>query len=69
MARAKRATVFQQQQQPQPPAKPPTIICPGCNIDMRIVKTERIMFADGLADVSYECPRCKMVTKRTIKAT
>jgi hypothetical protein len=34
---------------------------------MRVVKTERIMFAKGLADVSYECPSCRMVTKRTIK--
>jgi RNase P subunit RPR2 len=69
MARAKRAAVVQQQQQTQPPTDLPIVICPGCNIAMRVLRAERIMFTQGLVDVSYECQSCGMVTKRTIKGT
>jgi len=34
---------------------------------MKLVKSERLMFTDGLIDLTYVCDRCKTVTRRTIK--
>jgi RNase P subunit RPR2 len=42
-------------------------ICPGCRKTMVFTDKENILFADGLADVTYRCETCGTETKRTIK--
>ena len=47
--------------------KAPVVVCPGCHKPMKSGKPEPILFAKGLADITYICERCGTRTKRTIK--
>jgi hypothetical protein len=47
--------------------KPPVVICPGCHKPMTAGKPEPILFAKGLADITYICEKCGTKTKRTVK--
>jgi hypothetical protein len=45
----------------------PVVVCPGCDQPMNIIDYRPIMFANGLADVTYRCEICQMTTIRTVQ--
>jgi predicted nucleic acid-binding Zn ribbon protein len=45
----------------------PTVRCPNCETAMRLVDRVEILFAPGLIDLVFVCPRCGAETKRTVK--
>jgi RNase P subunit RPR2 len=47
----------------------PVVICPGCHKPMTSGKPAPILFAKGLADITYVCEKCGTTTKRTVKET
>jgi RNase P subunit RPR2 len=47
--------------------KAPVVICPGCHKPMKPGRPEPILFAKGLADITYVCEKCGTETKRTVK--
>jgi RNase P subunit RPR2 len=50
------------------PSKPPTVICPGCKRPMKPGIQKPLLFAKGLADITYTCERCGTKAVRTVKA-
>jgi RNase P subunit RPR2 len=50
------------------PSKPPTVICPGCKRPMQPGTAKPLLFAKGLADITYTCDRCGTKAVRTVKA-
>jgi RNase P subunit RPR2 len=47
--------------------KLPIVICPGCQKPMTAGTPKPILFAKGLADITYVCEGCGTKTKRTVK--
>jgi uncharacterized protein with PIN domain len=44
--------------------KRPVVMCPGCNIEMRVVQVEPTKLDDRMDEVTYRCPQCGAETKR-----
>jgi len=47
--------------------KLPIVICPGCKKPMTASTPKPILFAKGLADITYVCEKCGTKTRRTVK--
>jgi C4-type Zn-finger protein len=47
--------------------KLPIVVCPGCKKPMMASAPKPILFAKGLADITYVCEKCGTKTKRTVK--
>ena len=47
--------------------KLPVVTCPGCKKAMRAGPPKPILFAKGLADITYVCEKCGTKTRRTVK--
>jgi C4-type Zn-finger protein len=47
--------------------KLPVVVCPGCQKAMKAGQPKPILFAKGLADITYVCEKCGTTTKRTVK--
>jgi hypothetical protein len=41
--------------------------CPGCNVPMRLIGREPVLFSNSLMDVTYHCDTCETLTQRTMR--
>jgi hypothetical protein len=45
----------------------PIAMCPGCQIQMKIMVVKPAKLADRMDEITYECPKCATTTLRQFK--
>jgi hypothetical protein len=45
----------------------PIAMCPGCQIQMKIMVVKPAKLADRMDEITYECPKCATTTQRQFK--
>ncbi len=43
------------------------VVCPNCQVGMRVKRVAPVMFTTDVVEMVYDCPKCRAETKRHVR--